>query len=82
MYERLKEHVSEGSADEKPLKRHRELYHGGEDVEVSCKIVSRCYGKPSRRMIHEAVYIDELDDDETMNSMREWSYVKLNKVVV
>ena len=33
-------------------------------------------------MINEAVLIDELKDEETMNSRREWSYVKLNKVIV
>ena len=44
--------------------------------------MSQSFGKPSRRMISEAVYIDELKDEETMNSRREWSYTKLNKVVV
>ena len=81
-HERTKEQVSSGGSDDKPLKRHRELYHGGDDVEVGCKILARCFGKPSRRMISEAVYIDELKDSETMNSKREWSYTKLNKVVV
>ena len=81
-YERTKEQVSSTGSDDKPLKRHRELYHGGDEVEVGCKILARCFGKPSRRMITEAVYIDELKDSETMNSRREWSYTKLNKVVV
>ena len=82
VYCRVKEQVSEGGDDEKPLKRHKELYHGGDDVEVGCRILSQSFGKPSRRMISEAVYIDELKDEETMNSRREWSYTKLNKVVV
>ena len=58
------------------------MYHEGCEVNVGCKVLSRCFGKPSRRMISEAVYIDELKDSETMNSKREWSYTKLNKVVV
>ena len=33
-------------------------------------------------MINEAVLIDELKDEETINSRRECSYVKLNKVIV
>ena len=84
VYERLKEHASNSGqgAEDKPLNRHRELYHGGRNFEVGCKVLAQCYGKPSRRMINEAVYIDELKDEETMNSRREWSYVKLNKVVV
>ena len=31
------------------------------------------------RMIHDAVFIDDLEDGETMKSKREWNYVKLNK---
>ena len=58
-YERKKEQVSYTGSDDKPLKRHRELYHGGDEVEVGCKILARCFGKPSKRMISEAVYIDE-----------------------
>ena len=82
IYCRGKEHVEDGDVDKKPLKRHKELFHGGQDVEVGCKVLSQCFGKPTRRMIHEAVLIDELEDGETMNSRREWSYVKLNKVRV
>ena len=40
----------------------------------------RCFGKPSRRLITEAVLIGELKDNEVMNSRREWSYACLNKV--
>ena len=82
IYCRGKEHVEDGDVDQKPLKRHKELFHGGQDVEVGCKVLSQCYSKPTRRMIHEAVLIDELEDGETMNSRREWSYTKLNKVCV
>ena len=80
-YCRCKEHVDE--SDEKAVvRRHKELFHDGEEVELGCRVLSQCFGKPSRRLIHEAVLIDELKDDETMNSKREWSFVKLNKVVV
>ena len=80
IYCRSKEHVDDGDVDKKPVKRHSELFHGGRVVEMGCKVLSQCYGKPTRRMIHEAVLIDELKEGETMNSRREWSYVKLNKV--
>ena len=50
-HERTKEQVSSAGSDDKPSKRHRELHHGGDDVEVGCKILARCFGKPSRRMI-------------------------------
>ena len=81
-YVRIREHMDEGGADDKPVKRHRELFHGGREVEVGCKVLYECYGKPSRRMISESVMIDALREDETMNSRREWSYAKLNKVIL
>ena len=82
IYRRVKEHSDEGGAEDKPMKRHRELFHEGAEFDVGCKVIAQCFGKPSRRMITEAVMIDELKDEETMNSRREWSFVKLNKVVV
>ena len=67
---------------ESPLWRHSELYHGGGDFEVEVEVLKSCFGKPSRRMITEAVMIEQLGDRETMNSKREWTYTKLNKVRV
>ena len=61
-------------------KRHSDECHGGHPFEFDVKILSRCFGKPSRRLITEAVLIGELDDNEVMNSKREWSYACLNKV--
>ena len=62
------------------LKRHKDLYHPDEDFDVDVKILAKCYGKPSRRLITEAVMIDELSDTETMNNKSEWTYVNLNKI--
>ena len=56
------------------------LYHDGKDFDVEVRVVARCYGKPSTRMITEAVLIEYLPNDKTMNSKGEWSYVKLSKV--
>ena len=52
--------MEEGHIGKKPLKRHKEPFHSGQDVEVGCKVLSQYYGKPTRRMIHEAVLIVEL----------------------
>ena len=49
---------------------------------MEVKITDKSFGKPSRRMITEAVMIEGLRDEETMNSKQEWTYVKLNKVHV
>ena len=63
--------------DDSPLQRHSNLYHNGERYNVDMKLVARCYGKPSRRMLTEAVMIGEIPDDCTMNSRNEWNCVNL-----
>ena len=68
--------------DECPLRRHSMLFHDGRDFEFEVKILRNCFGKPSRRMITEAVYINELKEEETMNSKQEWTFIELNKLRV
>ena len=58
------------------------LYHEGQDFDLDVRVTDKSFGKPSRRMISESVVIENLKDSETMNSKREWTYVKLNKVHV
>ena len=50
--------------------------------EVDVKIVSRCYGKPTSRMISEAVHIQEMPEEHSLNSKAEWTYVKLPRVAI
>ncbi len=84
MYEREVEHIDawEEGDDECPLQRHGNIYHQdtGGQFEASIRVVARCFGKPSRRLITEAVMIDEIPRGRTMNSKSEWSYVKLSKI--
>ena len=84
IYERGVEHLKawEREEDGCPLQRHANLYHGGGHFEVQVKVLSKCYGRPTKRLITEAVLIDELPDNEAMNSKSEWTYVKLGKVQV
>ena len=84
VYERVKEEEKDwkNRSENSPLWRHSELYHQGEDFELEVKITDRSFGRPSRRMITESVLIEQLRADETMNSKKEWSYAKLNKVHV
>ena len=65
-----------------PLWRHSEENHGGGDFEVEIRVTDRSFGKPSRRLITEAVRIEEVNDCEAMNSKMEWTYTNLNKVNV
>ena len=84
VYERVKEEVQgwTSKCDGNHLWRHSELYHGGQDFELDVKVTDKSFGKASRRMIAESVLIEQLSEKETMNSKKEWSYVKLNKVKV
>ena len=83
-YERTKEEVHgwRNKCDGNPLWRHSELYHGGGDFDLELKLTDKSFGKPSRRMIAESVLIEQLSKEEIMNSKKEWSYVKLNKVSI
>ena len=80
--ERTKEHFDDWKRRESssPLHRHSELFHEGQSFPVSIKILKRCFGNATERKITEAVLIDELSGNQTMNGKSEWTYVKLNKL--
>ena len=83
-YERTCEHIDdwEKGRDRCPLLKHSLQYHGGKKFEYEVKIEALCFGKPTKRLITEAVVIDELETDKAMNNKGEWSYTKLTKVKV
>ena len=64
------------------LHKHGVQYHNGEAFEVNVKIITQCYGKPTTRMIAEAVQIEELPEENSLNSKAEWTYVRLPRVAV
>ena len=84
VYERVKEEVRDWKNHEErsPLWKHSVLYHEGQDFEIDIKVLSKDYGKPSRRLITESILIENLPTHETMNSKKEWTYTNLNKVQV
>ena len=49
---------------------------------MGVKILKNCFGDPTTRRITEAVLIDELTAEETMNAKNEWTYIKLNKITM
>ena len=55
--------------DENPLQRHANIYHHGERYPFKSSVLAKCYGRPSKRLITEAVLIDELTPSETMNNI-------------
>ena len=64
------------------LYEHSKKYHNNQKFEVDISILARCFGEPTTRMITEAVLINELSDNDTLNSRSEWNYVKLPNVAI
>ena len=81
VYERMKEHNNwnERSKEDsgKPLIKHSREFHGGGEFRKTVRIKDSMYGKPSKRMIGEAVYINDLLESEAMNGKMEWTFVNL-----
>ena len=82
IYERMKEHFREWEQKsmDSYLQKHSLRYHNGEMFGVDVKILKQCYGKPTTRMITEAVKIEELPEENSLNSKSEWTYVRLPRV--
>ena len=81
-YERTNQHFEDWKRklEGSPLYKHAQLYHDGREFPVNIKMMKRCFGEPTKRQISEAVLIDELTDEQAMNSKNEWSYIRLAKV--
>ena len=82
--ERIGQHFDDWTKqlDTSPLFRHSQLHHQGNRFPVKIKILKNCFGDPTTRRITEAVLIDELTSEDTMNAKNEWTYVKLNKLSI
>ena len=82
----MKEHFSfrewEWKSADSYLEKQSVQYHNGETFGVDVKILAQCYGKPTSRMITDAVKIHTLPEDNSLNSKAEWTYVRLPSVGV
>ena len=83
-YHRMKEHFSkwESRTEDSVLHKHSMECHGGEEFDVSVRLLASCYGKPTTRLITEAIHIEEVPEENSMNEKSEWNYVKLPRVAV
>ena len=84
LYERINEHFRdyEEKKDKNALFEHSKKFHSNQNFGVDVKILSKCFGEPTTRMITEAVLINELSEEETLNSKNEWTYVKLPRATI
>ena len=82
--ERTNEHFDdwEKKKEECPLWKHSIEHHNGGSFPVEMKILSRCFGKPTRRKITEAVMIQEMAEEESMNNKNEYGFVRIPKVSI
>ena len=83
-YERTKEHIEklEAKADDSYLHKHKVQDHNGGTFNINVKSLAQCYGKPTTRMITEAEIIEELPEENSLNSKSEWTYVRPPRVEV
>ena len=84
IHERMNEHFN-GMIEKKDkavLWEHSKKYHNEERFTFEISVKSKCFGEPTTRMITEAVLIDQLTDEETLNSRHEWTYVKLPRASI
>ena len=84
MYDRTNEHYDDWreKKERSVLHKHSVKYHNNLSFNIKISIIANCFGKPTTRMITEAVYIDQLSDEQSLNSKTEWSYVKLPTTVI
>ena len=82
MYHRMKEHYTkwDNKTEDSVLHKHSLECHEGERFEVGIKLLASCYGKPTTRLITEAIHIEEVPEENTLNEKSEWNYVKLPRV--
>ena len=62
--------------------QHSSEHHKREEFPVELKIMSTCFGKPTRRLINEVVLIEEMGDKEGMNNKAEYGCVRVPKVAI
>ena len=84
MYERMNEHFDgRGSRREKSmLLQHSQEFYDNNYFTTKISIIARCFGEPTIRMITEAVHINQLSNEDTLNSKSEWTYTKLPSATI
>ena len=80
----MKEHFDrwENESEDSVLHRHGNQCHDGGTFEVGVKVLASCYGKPTNRLITEAVTIEDIPEENSMNERSEWNYVRIPHIAV
>ena len=82
LYERFNEHFDnlKKKKEDSPLWKHAQEYHEGGTFPIEVKILKRCNGRPTKRMITEVVLIEDMKDSKSLNNKKEYGYVRIPKV--
>ena len=82
--ERMNEHLKlwEKKDEKSVLWQHSMEHHESQQFPVEVSILSKCFGKPTKRLITEVVMIEEMNDAEGMNNKTEYGYVRMPTVNV
>ena len=83
-YDRINEHFEnwEKKKEDSPLWKHSVEHHGMNTFPVEVKVLKRCFGQPTRRMITEVVMIEDMNDGEALNNKTEYGYVRIPRINV
>ena len=83
-HERFNEHFDKWRRrdEDSVLWKHSVEHHNSGDFPIEVKILERCFGRPTKRMITEVVLIEEMEESESMNNKAEYGYVKVPRVNV
>ena len=84
MYERMNEHFDDWASrrEKSMLIQHSQEFHDNNYFTTKISIIARCFGEPTTRMITEAVHINQLSNEDTLNSKSEWTYTKLPSTTI
>ena len=83
-HERSNEHFDnwEKKKEDSPLWRHSVECHNMNIFPVKMRVLDRSFGRPTRRMITEVVMIEEMEETESLNSKKEYGYVRVPTINV
>ena len=62
--------------------QHSQEFHDNNYFTTKISIIARCFGEPITRMITEAVHINQLSNEDTLNSKIESTYIKLPSATI
>ena len=82
IHERMSEHFElyEKKDEKSILWKHAAKQQDDEKFPMKINVDCQCFDQPSRRLVTEAVMINQMDANESMNRKEEWNYVRIPRI--